>query len=39
MMTSHEFASMAIVNIVQTLLNQSAVASFVREKKTENKEA
>lgn len=39
MMTSHEFASMAIVNIVQTLLSQGVVASFGREKKMENKEA
>nr|DAM76085.1 MAG TPA: hypothetical protein [Caudoviricetes sp.] len=39
MMTSHGFASMVIANIAQTLRNQSAVASFVREKKTENKEA
>lgn len=38
MMTSHEFASMAIVNIVQTLLSQGVVASFGREKKMENKE-
>ena len=36
-MTSHEFASMAIVNIVQTLLSQGVVASFGREKKMENK--
>lgn len=36
-MTSHEFASMAIVNIVQTLRDQSFVASFGREKKMENK--
>ena len=39
MMTSHEFASMAIVNIVQTLLSQGVVASLGREKKMENKEA
>jgi hypothetical protein len=35
MMTSHGFASMAIVNIAQTLRDQSFVASFGREKKME----
>lgn len=33
MMTSHGFASMVIVNIAQTLRDQSVVASFWREKK------
>ena len=35
MMTSHGFVSMAIANIAQTLRNQSAVASFGKEKKME----
>lgn len=34
-MTSHGFASMAIVNIAQTLRDQSFVASFGKEKKME----
>ena len=37
MITSHVFASMVIANIVQTLRDQSFVASFGREKKMENK--
>lgn len=37
MITSHVFASMVIVSIVQTLRDQSFVASFGREKKMENK--
>nr|DAO46476.1 MAG TPA: hypothetical protein [Caudoviricetes sp.] len=39
MMTSHVFVSMVIVNIVQTLRDQSFIVSFGREKKMENKEA
>lgn len=35
MITSHVFASMVIVSIVQTLRDQSFVASFGREKKME----
>lgn len=38
MMTSHGFASMVTVNIVQTLRNQSVIVSFGREKKMEKKE-
>ena len=34
-MTSHGFVSMVTMNIVQTLRNQSVVASFWREKKME----
>lgn len=37
MITSHVFASMSIVNIAQTLRNQSAVASFGRVKNVEKK--
>lgn len=35
MMTSHGFASMVTVNIVQTLRNQIVIVSFGREKKME----